>query len=107
MLLPACAVYRPDISQGQKIEAEDANQVTSGMTKVQVSDLLGTPLIKDSFHQNRWDYVYYLLDVTRSVTQKQNLRIEFEDGVVVRVIHDIMENETASEMDEANPSAGS
>lgn len=55
----AC-VYRANISQGNLIKQEDLDQVKIGMTRNQVRFLLGTPMIDDPFHADRWDYIYYL-----------------------------------------------
>lgn len=51
-------VYKFDIQQGNIITQEMVNQLKPGMTKSQVVFVMGTPLIADSFHQNRWDYLY-------------------------------------------------
>lgn len=59
-ILASGCVYRASISQGNLIKQEDLDQVTVGMTRNQVRFLLGTPLIDDPFHADRWDYVYYL-----------------------------------------------
>jgi outer membrane protein assembly factor BamE len=53
-------VHRIDIQQGNFLDAEDIDRVSVGMTRVQVRALLGTPMVADSFHVERWDYVYYL-----------------------------------------------
>lgn len=66
VLLSACSgigfqfpgVYKIDIVQGNIITQDMVNQLRSGMTKRQVIFVMGTPLIRDPFHQNRWDYVY-------------------------------------------------
>ena len=50
--------HKIDIQQGNAIKAEELNKLAVGMNKKQVSLLLGTPLIRDIFHRNRWDYVY-------------------------------------------------
>jgi len=50
--------HKIDIQQGNAIKAEDLNKLKVGMNKKQVTWLLGTPLIRDIFHRNRWDYVY-------------------------------------------------
>lgn len=52
--------YRPDMQQGNLVTQEMIEQLHVGMTKLQVQFLLGVPLLRDMFHQNRWDYVYYL-----------------------------------------------
>jgi len=50
--------HKIDIQQGNAIKAENLNKLKTGMSKKQVLILLGTPLIQDIFHKNRWDYVY-------------------------------------------------
>ena len=55
----AC-VYQANVAQGNFIEDKYLDQVEIGMTRNQVRFLLGTPMIDDPFHENRWDYVYYL-----------------------------------------------
>lgn len=51
-------VYRIDIQQGNDVTQEMINQLEPGMTKNQVAYVMGTPLLIDTFHPNRWDYVY-------------------------------------------------
>ncbi|MCX7110839.1 MAG: outer membrane protein assembly factor BamE [Candidatus Methylumidiphilus sp.] len=51
-------VYRIDIHQGNIFTQDMVNQLKPGMTKRQVAFIMGTPLIQDAFHSNRWDYVY-------------------------------------------------
>ena len=52
--------YRMEIQQGNYVTQEMASQLKVGMTKEQVRFILGTPLIVDPFHNNRWDYVFRL-----------------------------------------------
>lgn len=54
----ACSVYKIDIQQGNIITQDMINQLRPGMTKAQVKYLMGSPLILDPFHANRWDYIY-------------------------------------------------
>ncbi len=51
-------MYRPDLQQGNVITQEQVDQLVPGMSKSQVRFLLGTPMIADPYHQERWDYVY-------------------------------------------------
>ncbi|MFT7234620.1 MAG: outer membrane protein assembly factor BamE [Methylophagaceae bacterium] len=51
-------VYRIDIQQGNDITQEMINQLKSGMSKNQVAYVMGTPLVIDTFHPDRWDYIY-------------------------------------------------
>lgn len=53
-------VYQASLSQGNLLKQEDIDRLEVGMTRSQVRFLLGTPMIDDPFHEERWDYVYYL-----------------------------------------------
>lgn len=66
LLLSACnkdkipGVYRIDIQQGNDVTQEMINKLRPDMTKSQVAYVMGTPLLIDTFHPNRWDYIYSL-----------------------------------------------
>ena len=51
---------KPAIIQGNVVTTEQITQVKPGMTRVQVKEILGSPLITDPFHADRWDYVFTL-----------------------------------------------
>ncbi|MBS1213852.1 MAG: outer membrane protein assembly factor BamE [Proteobacteria bacterium] len=51
-------VYTQDINQGNIISQEMVDQLRPGMNKRQVTFLMGTPLLQDPFHGDRWDYIY-------------------------------------------------
>lgn len=53
-------IYRINIQQGNAITQEMVSQLQPGMSKRQVAYVMGTPLIQDAFHKNRWDYIYTL-----------------------------------------------
>jgi outer membrane protein assembly factor BamE len=50
-------IYKQNIQQGNALEQEDLDELEIGMTKNQVSFLLGTPAISDPFNHDRWDYI--------------------------------------------------
>ena len=52
--------YRIDIVQGNAITKEQMALVRPGLTRLQVRDILGSPLLADPFHANRWDYLFTL-----------------------------------------------
>ena len=56
---PACTPYRIDIQQGNFVSQDMVAQLKPGMSKEQVRLALGTPLLTDIFHADRWDYVYW------------------------------------------------
>lgn len=51
-------VYRIDVPQGNYLEQDKIDQLKVGMNKEQVQYLLGSPMLKDMFATNRWDYVF-------------------------------------------------
>jgi outer membrane protein assembly factor BamE len=51
--------YRIEIQQGNYVSQEMLAQLKLGMTREQVRYVLGTPLVADIFHADRWDYIYY------------------------------------------------
>ena len=70
------------------IEQDDLDQVELGMTKNQVRFLLGTPLIDDPFHADRWDYVYYITVGRKDAAFKRWVTIVFVDDVVTIIDKD-------------------
>lgn len=59
--LSGCAgfgVHRIDIQQGNLVTVEQVSKVKPGMSRIEVTNLLGTPLLADVFHGDRWDYYY-------------------------------------------------
>jgi outer membrane protein assembly factor BamE len=57
-LLGAITLYRIDVMQGNVVTKELAANVKPGMSREQVRDLLGSPLLTSAFHADRWDYVF-------------------------------------------------
>jgi len=82
--LPAC-YYKMDIQQGNVITQEMVDQVQTGMTKRQVSYVLGTPLVNDPFHLDRWDYVYTLRKGGKKEVERRNLTLFFSDETLTRI----------------------
>ena len=81
-------VYRQNISQGNLIEQEDLDQVEVGMTRNQIRFLLGTPMIDDPFHKDRWDYVFFLKVGREGATFKRWISIYFENDLVSEIRKD-------------------
>jgi outer membrane protein assembly factor BamE len=83
-------VYRIDIQQGNVIEEESVEQVQVGMTRSAVQFLLGTPMVADAFHQERWDYTYYLRRGRSRNVERLWLVVYFdEEDRVVRLERDV------------------
>ena len=88
LLAAAGCVYRIDIQQGNLLEEDVIEQVELGMTRSQVQFLLGTPMIADSFHQDRWDYTYYFRQGRSRDIDQRWLIVFFENDAVVRIDRD-------------------
>jgi outer membrane protein assembly factor BamE len=84
LALTAC-VYRIDIQQGNLLDDDDVVQIEVGMTRSQVQFLLGTPMVADSFHRDRWDYAYYFRRGRSPDLIQRWVVVHFENDRVSRV----------------------
>lgn len=82
--LNAC-IYRIDIQQGNLLEESVIDQVEVGMTRSQVQFLLGSPMVDDSFHPDRWDYTYYFLQGRSRDVEQRWLVVYFQEDRVVNL----------------------
>lgn len=78
--------YRAPIQQGNVIEADRAGMIREGMSKQQVAETVGSPVVSSLFHNNRWDYVYRLDQRGKPIQQKR-VTIWFANGIVSKVEH--------------------
>ena len=74
----AITPYRINIVQGNFVSREAAAQLREGMTRDQVKFLLGTPLLADVFHGNRWDYVFSFRRGNTPVVQQRRYTVFFD-----------------------------
>ncbi|HEX8988046.1 MAG TPA: outer membrane protein assembly factor BamE [Rhodocyclaceae bacterium] len=81
--------YRIDVRQGNLVTQDMVAQLKPGLTKDQVRFVLGTPLLSDVFHADRWDYVYRLQTGDGEVTQRR-LAVFFVDGKLARLGGDVV-----------------
>jgi outer membrane protein assembly factor BamE len=88
LALTAC-VYRIDIQQGNLLDDDDIGQVEVGMTRSQVQFLLGTPMVADSFHRDRWDYAYYFRRGRSPDVIQRWVIVYFENDRVARIDRDL------------------
>ena len=89
LALSGCESWLPeahklDIQQGNQVNTEDLDRLKIGMTREQVKYLLGTPLLQDSFHQNRWDYLYYLQPGKQEARQSR-ISLYFEGDILSKI----------------------
>ncbi len=81
----AGCVYRINIPQGNFLENKQIDQVQVGMTRSQVRFLLGTPMLSDAFHPDRWDYLYYYKTGKTQVVEQHEFIVFFADEKVARL----------------------
>lgn len=88
--LPGVKVYRIEIQQGNYITQEMVSQLKIGMTREQVRYVLGTPLVTDIFHADRWDYVFYH-ERSSGEFEQRRLAVFFDQaGHLARVAGDVV-----------------
>lgn len=84
-LLAGCnLIYKIDIQQGNVLDQRLVDELKPGMTKRQVSLILGTPAIASPFRHDRWDYVSTYKRRGRIINRKV-LTLTFEDQRLVRI----------------------
>lgn len=87
LALGACIqVDRLDVAQGNRLEPAEIRAIEVGMTRAQVHEILGTPVLESPFRADRWDYVYYRGEAGMEVEEPpRRLTIHFEDDRVSRI----------------------
>jgi len=86
--MSAC-IFRIDIQQGNLLEESSIEQAAVGMTKNQILFLLGTPMVIDSFHEDRWDYTYYLQSGRSRDIERRWLIVYFDGDIVSQIEKDV------------------
>jgi outer membrane protein assembly factor BamE len=81
-------VYRIDIQQGNVVTQEMLAQLQRGMDEKQVRFIMGTPVIHDTFHADRWDYLY-IFDEKGEPTERRRITLVFVEGRLDRVEGDV------------------
>jgi len=77
-------VHRIDVQQGNVIDQKALNQLKPGMTRRQVQFVIGSPMVADVFHQDRWDYIYRMQPGTGKV-EEQHVTFYFENDKLARI----------------------
>jgi outer membrane protein assembly factor BamE len=93
LLVAACgpfSPYRMEIQQGNFVTQEMAAQLKPGLTRDQVRFVLGTPLVSDIFHDERWDYVFVRQRANSDEVERRRISVFFEDGKLKRIDGDVV-----------------
>ncbi len=99
--LGSLSPYHIPVRQGNLVTREMLDQVRVGMPGAQVRAILGTPLVQDPFHANRWDYVYRLKQGGK-LLDMQRLTLYFENDKLARIDDRHMPNQSMA----TRPDAG-
>ena len=82
-------LYKIDIQQGNVIEQEMLNKLKPGMDKNQVKFIMGTPVIIDPFHNDRWEYVFSMQEAG-GIREQRHITLHFdEDEKLTHVSGDV------------------
>jgi outer membrane protein assembly factor BamE len=90
-------VYRINVEQGNIIDQEKVDKLKVGMSRRQVRFILGTPMLQDSFNQDRWDYIHTIRNGRNSILD-HSLIVYFDDDKLSRI-----EGDFAPTPDEPEP----
>jgi outer membrane protein assembly factor BamE len=88
-MLPGLSPYKIDIQQGNVVTQDMVAKLKPGMTRSQVRFALGTPLVVDPFHPERWDYVYVLQKKGKTVEQRRII-VVFKDDLLTHIEGDVV-----------------
>lgn len=96
--------YKIDVRQGNYVSQEMVASLKPGMTRDQVRFILGTPMVADVFHADRWDYVYRM-QPGKGELQQRRLVVFFEEGKLVRVGGDVVASDPSADAAAEKPVA--
>ena len=80
--------HRINIPQGNIITQAQVDQLKPGMNRAQVRFIMGSPTLRDAFHDHRWDYLYRR-DNGDGDIQHQQLTVYFDNDTLIRVSGDL------------------
>lgn len=90
--LAAVTPYRVEVVQGNVVSREQVDALKIGMSRQQVREVLGTSLLTDIFHAERWDYVF-TIDRQGVARQRLGLALFFDGDALRRIVADRMPGE--------------
>lgn len=85
--------YKVEVVQGNFVSREQVEALQPGMSRQQVRDILGTPLVTSLFHAERWEYVFTIKRPGEDI-QTRKLTVFFQGDLLQRFEGDPMPSET-------------
>ena len=93
--IPLVSPHKIEIQQGNYVTQDMVDKLKPGMSRSQVRFALGTPLIADPFHADRWDYVY-VYERKGAVVGKRRIIVVFKDDALQRIEGDVVPRAAAT-----------
>ncbi len=94
LLLTSCIrTYKHDVQQGNIVDPDRMARLELGMSKNDVQALLGTSLLQDTFHPDRWDYYYSLRKAREKDTEQHLITLYFKNDKLSRIVGNVVSNE--------------
>ncbi|HWI15616.1 MAG TPA: outer membrane protein assembly factor BamE, partial [Burkholderiales bacterium] len=88
-MIPGISAHKIEIQQGNYLTQDMVAKLKPGMTRSQVRYILGTPLLADPFHADRWDYVYQMQRKGETV-EFRRIFVVFEQDKLARIEGDVV-----------------
>jgi outer membrane protein assembly factor BamE len=95
-ILPGFTPYQMEIQQGNFVDQEMVSRLKPGMTRDQVRFILGTPLVSDMFHADRWDYVFSRRPQGGGAVEQRRLAVYFSEGKLSKIDGDVVSQKPAA-----------
>lgn len=96
-------VYRIPIQQGTVIEQSMVSRLKPGMAKDQVRFIMGSPVMVDPFHSDRWEYVYTMKEGNERVREQRHITLHFDDSEKLATVSGDIETVPAGELQGLEP----
>ena len=94
--------WKIDVRQGNFVSQQMVAQLKPGQTRDQVRSILGSPLVADTFHADRWDYVYRFTSGSGAVLDRR-LTVFFQDNKLTRVAGDVVASAGSAQSEPNRP----
>ncbi len=76
--------HKLDLQQGNTVKLEQLEGISIGMSKAEVRKIMGSPMLSDPFHEQRWDYIYRFIP-SKGFERKSLLTLYFEEDMLIRI----------------------
>lgn len=81
-------VYKMNVPQGNIVKQDMLDQLKPGLTKRQVRFIMGTPMVADTFNDQRWDYVFFVKK-GEGTYREEHIVIHFEEDKLKEVVGEL------------------